>query len=73
MLFLVHQQENYSACSEFSSLMLYGSGTTEGDKSKEADIFWVLLRAHFNPRKGSGYNESESGSKRIYGREHKLC
>ena len=72
MLFLVHQQENYSACSEFSSLIRSGRETTEGGKSKEADIFWVLLRAHFNPPKSSGYKESESGSKRIYAREHKL-
>ena len=38
------------------------------------NIFWALLRAHFNPRlmARAKINESELGPKHIYAHEHKL-
>ena len=38
------------------------------------NIFWALLRAHFNPRltARAKMSECESGPKHIYAREHKL-
>ena len=37
------------------------------------NMFWALLRAHFNPHlTAQAKNESESGPKHIYAREHKL-
>ena len=37
------------------------------------NIFWALLRAHFNPRLTARAKMSESGPKHIYAQEHKLC